>query len=374
MSLLESLKKLHQENSKNDEKNKKSYVSDISDLSYGALYDVIDKLVSEKRKMEAENDVLRARLSQEKTVLEKKISDFIDWYRNENIEEFKSQTTIDFFADNLEKLIDKVAIWYELKYPDYEINRIIPCAWQEETEINDVMFRNNSYIESLFASSSDVRLLDWSGLNNWDAFVNSLKGSERAFFNEPRYYRDIVYFDKNKPAHFHIDSNGTILEADNMEIFNKDCFNNIELTGKNIREVLYLLQENEISIPKDSELLKEVKKFDSRVYLKNELFDCIMYRIIERGGNRFGPRRAYVFAQEFGRDIDIPLRYGIDMNDPGLENFISEYLIAGGREDLICLKNYFYKKQKEEDYEEISIFDLCKKYNNGENVKQKIKM
>lgn len=33
-----------------------------------------------------------------------------------------------------------------------------------------------------------------------------------------------------------------------------------------------------------------------------------MYRIIERGGNRIGPKRAFLFAKEFGRDIRIPVR------------------------------------------------------------------
>ena len=31
----------------------------------------------------------------------------------------------------------------------------------------------------------------------------------------------------------------------------------------------------------------------------------VMYRIIERGGNRMGPRRGFLFAKEFGRNIDI---------------------------------------------------------------------
>ena len=35
--------------------------------------------------------------------------------------------------------------------------------------------------------------------------------------------------------------------------------------------------------------------------------NCVMYRIIERGGNRIGPRRGFLFAKEFGRNIDIPM-------------------------------------------------------------------
>ena len=38
---------------------------------------------------------------------------------------------------------------------------------------------------------------------------------------KPRYFRDIVYYQSGKSPHFHISSNGTILEAEYMEVFNK---------------------------------------------------------------------------------------------------------------------------------------------------------
>ena len=56
------------------------------------------------------------------------------------------------------------------------------------------------------------------------------------------------------------------------------------------------------------------------------MLDAVMYRIIERGGNRMGPRRGFLFAKEFGRNIDIPMMYGVDYSDPGLRSFIIEYI------------------------------------------------
>ena len=69
-----------------------------------------------------------------------------------------------------------------------------------------------------------------------------------------------------------------------------------------------------------------------------------MYRIIERGGNRIGPRRGFIFAKEFNRNIDIPMMYAVDTSDPGLRTFMNEYLKSGGRTDLICYENYFRRK------------------------------
>ena len=86
-----------------------------------------------------------------------------------------------------------------------------------------------------------------------------------------------------------------------------------------------------------------------------------MYRIIERGGNKIGPRRAFMFAKEFDRDISIPMKYGVDIYDPGLRNFINEYLKAGGSKDLVCIKNYFIDNNKDEsEYETITISELLK--------------
>ena len=76
--------------------------------------------------------------------------------------------------------------------------------------------------------------------------------------------------------------------------------------------------------------------------LREEILNCAMYRIIERGGNRIGPRRALLFAKEFERDINIPMKYGVDRSDPYLKTFIHKYLDAGGSRNLVCYEDYFY--------------------------------
>ena len=63
-----------------------------------------------------------------------------------------------------------------------------------------------------------------------------------------------------------------------------------------------------------------------------------------------GPRRAFLFAKEFGRNIDIPMKYGVDYSDPGLRSFILEYIKSGGRKDLKCYVGYFYRTNDNEKY------------------------
>ena len=53
------------------------------------------------------------------------------------------------FTKELRDLIEKMAVWYELRYPDYEINRRMRCCDQEELSINDIMFNENNYINEL---------------------------------------------------------------------------------------------------------------------------------------------------------------------------------------------------------------------------------
>ena len=92
------------------------------------------------------------------------------------------------------------------------------------------------------------------------------------------------------------------------------------------------------------------------------MLNCVMYRIIDRGGNRIGPRRAFLFAKEFRRNIDIPMMYGIDRSDPGLRLFINEYIKAGGSKNLMCYEDYFFKSSKEDQLNTITIQELLLKY------------
>ena len=131
-----------------------------------------------------------------------------------------------------------------------------------------------------------------------------------------------------------------------------------ELTGLNVRDVVKLFQEKGIELPENNELEKTINEANKWIQQKEGILDCAMYRIIERGGNRIGPRRAFLFAKEFGRNIDIPMMYAVDRSDPGLRLFMNEYIKSGGSKDLECYVGYFSRASKKEKLDTVTIQDL----------------
>lgn len=92
--------------------------------------------------------------------------------------------------------------------------------------------------------------------------------------------------------------------------------------------------------------------------LKKEFHDCVMYRIIDRGGNRIGARRAFVYALEFDLNIDVPMIYGIDRSDPKVQDFIADYIKIGGNKNLKCLVGYGSRKRENQKLDTIIIQEL----------------
>lgn len=297
--------------------------------------------------------------------LDAKVDNFIDWYFK-NIVKGNYTDIGEFHKPNdMRNFIEKMAVWYELRYPDYEINRLMPGSTQEAIEINDVMFNSNKYINELFDENADIRALDWDEFHNAKAFINSLSWDERYLFGRPR-YRDLVYIDPHRrSAHLHLTPKGFVELAEEIGSYTNFKVKDDELKGMHIKDVVNLLREKGISLPSGNELEETIKDVEKWNYQKEEMLNCVMYRIIERGGNRMGPRRAFLFAKEFRRNIDIPMMYAIDRSDPGLRLFINEYIKAGGSKDLICYVGYFSRINKMKKLDTISIQDLILTQNNN---------
>ena len=283
--------------------------------------------------------------------LSTKIDNYIEWNYENMVKGNYTDIDEDRVLIELRNFIEKVAVWYELRYPDYEINRLMPSFGQEATEISDVMFNSNNYINELFDKNADVRAIDWDEFYNAHSFIKSLPWKERYRFQRAR-YKDLVYLTPNytlhslmeverKTAHLHLTSNGFVKEAEGVDCYSKFKVTNEELKGMHVKEVVELLKERGITLPSDNELESTINNVEKYIKEKEGMLDAVMYRIIERGGNRIGPRRAFLFAKEFGRNIDIPMMYAIDCSDPGLRLFINEYIKAGGSKDLECYVNYF---------------------------------
>ena len=296
--------------------------------------------------------------------LNDKVDEFIGWYFKNMVKGYYTDIGEYHQPIEMRNFIEKMAVWYELRYPDYEINRLIPGSNQENTKIDDVMFNNNRYINEQLDENSDARILNWDEFYNTNTFINSLPWEERCLFQKPK-YKDLVYVEPYcNFTHLHLSSNGIVEESEGFGNYTNFKVKDKELEKMHVEDVVKLLKERGIVLPNDNELEKTIDNVRKRNYQKEGMLNCVMYRIIERGGNRIGPRRALLFAKEFGRNIDIPMMYGVDYSDPGLRNFINEYIKAGGSKGLICYVGYFSRASKNEKVNIVSIQKLIKSIHN----------
>ena len=298
-----------------------------------------DQLLKLKKKINAE---IASKTLENSIELSDKVECFLDWYYENVAKEGCTEIGAKGEVENIKNFIEKMAVWYELRYPDYEVKKMLSNHGDVGLDVNDVMFKKNSYINDLFDEESDVRNLDWADFYNTSAFVQSLPTDERYYLFRP-VYDNFVYLSKSSLiAHVHLTKNGIVEMAENisLDFFGKNIKNE-DLEGMHVKEVVKLFEDKGVDLSEYDNLKLAIKRFENWKYQKDEMLNCVMYRIIDRGGNRIGPRRAFLFAKEFNRDIDIPMKYGYDSSDPGLRMFINEYIKAGGSMDLECYDGYY---------------------------------
>lgn len=288
-------------------------------------------------------------------VLDYRVSKIVEWYRDKMVK--GNYTDVGEFSVPIEfrNLIEKMAVWYELRYPDSEVYRIM-FGSNNSSYIDKAVFNDNPYVNEQLDSESEVRILDWVRFYNFDTFLKSLSPRESYYFKKYQ-YPEIVYFDKQfGVGHLHLNSDG-IVEMDEFSYNGKE-------EGKHIKEVVEDALKDGIKFPSDSEILEVLENANNKDKLIDEMLNAVMYRILERGGNRTGAHRAYLFAKEFNRNLDIPLMYGVDTSDPGLREFINRYLNDGGNPDLVCYLNYSSRSSNHEILRTMSIRELLK-FSNG---------
>lgn len=275
--------------------------------------------------------------------LNSKVDEFIKWYDKNKL--FGGYTDIGEYykAQEMRDLIEKVAVWYELRYPNFEIIELIDNSQKKSSYMNNIIFKNNNGLNKPFKNKFILKDFDWPSFYNFEVFINSLPNDEMCFFVPLEYRSKVNLYFNYHIISFHLSKNGIIEEIDNLEYLPNFPIKAKQLKGMHIDQVVNLLKQNGVELPQNNELDKEINYHNNWQFLRKQLLNCAMYRIIERGGNRIGPRRGLIFAKEFNLNIDIPMMYGVDESDPYLGNFILEYLKAGGSTNLVCLINYFSK-------------------------------
>ena len=303
--------------------------------------------MSLKQKLEQLRNELSKNQTKRDIDLDVKINNFINWYLKNMVKGHCDDIRKSQKSNNMRKFIEKMAVWYELRYPDYKINKLMSMSSQEAIEIND-----------------NIKVL------GWDEFV--FIANERAYLSNPEYPK--YYNLKNVDVRLELTSTGIIQNSEELNSLklrlSDDERRTIdkEFKGKHIEELVKFLKERATNSDVYKDLEEIITNYNNQLYQKEEMLNCVMYRIIERGGNRIGPRRALLFAKEFGRNIDIPMMYGIDYSDQGLRKFIIEYIKAGGSKDLICYIGYFSMRQSQK-IDTVTIDELLKTLSNDDITK-----
>lgn len=292
--------------------------------------------------------------------LDNKVDKFIDWVIDIKLKNEKSDLYKYREPKRIRNFIEKMAMWYELRYPIYEINRIMHCCGQESKKIDDIMFRNNLYINESLGIDSDAKDLVWSEFYSKETFLKSLPWDEYHYLENPTYMR-LVYIEPLIESHFHLSPDGIITDSEGLYAITNGKINDQDVILKHIKDIPLMFEKEEIKLPDNSEITKAINKYNQEKYFKEELLNCVMYRIIERGDGRIGPRRAYLFAKEFDLNIDIPLMYAYDFADWDLRSFINTYIKDGGSPDLECYMNYFYQTKDYQRLNTITIRESLKK-------------
>ncbi len=300
--------------------------------------------------------------------LNKKVEDYLTWY-SENIINTSTPQDNKRLVMNLRNFIEKMAVWYELRYPNYDVENL-PNNIQSSS---DTMIYQNLHIEKVIEKHCDnkesiweaIKQIKWEDFYNTKAFINSLTECEKEYLERPKYPSTIwCYISKNEKLTrdfiiISLTANGKIC---NFSFWNYFKIDTSKIIGMTLQEFVSYLKEKgyQLKNTNETELEDYIQEYEKQVYRKEELLNCVMYRIIERGGEYYGPIRGYIFAKEFFRDKDLPIQYAME---PwyGLESLFQYYLADGGNFDLRCFVNYFVKEQNEEIQQE-SIRDYFKEF------------
>ena len=319
------------------------------------LKDMIDKME------EFTNKVVFKKQNLEYYDLNRRINTYLKWYFK-NIVEGNPKNLQDLLqVRELSNFIDKMAVWYELRYPTILVKQII-----QQNLIFPPEQSENSY----------PHFNEWKDLFTYQNFRELLESDEIMFMGRPSYFLGTLFLNEELTKSYtkrlesvdirpektiKISSRGTVITNDIDE----------RLNGKYIKDVRDILIKADILNKNEKNINHLIMQYEDECIAKQELLNSVMYRIMERGGNRVGARRAMLFALEFKLDIRIPMTYGYDSSDYNMRQFMNFYLKQGGSREIEMITNYFHRNNKNEALEFIRFDDAyCSKKNYTKEEKE----
>ena len=310
----------------------------------------------------------------ESDALDDKVDYFINWYTENMVKGQYTDNGEYHKPREVRNLIEKMAVWYELRYPEPEIDKIFQPNKENQVDINEEIFIKNSITKNMINEPGDwgkwnklvLSRMEWTEFYNMDIFLKSLSDLERTYLRDVSYNPYVrLHLTNSEDVKISLNPDGYIIDVDNIINIcplngNEDIFSE-DLIGMKIEDLAILLEKRYNCSEEQLESIKrEIKEVHNYKKFKEGLLDCVMYRIIERVGCTYGGKRAFIFAQEFNRNIDIPMQYGFCNKYQGIKELMNMYLENGGNEELICYSNYYTRIDKKEPLTGFKVKELLK--------------
>lgn len=222
-------------------------------------------------------------------------------------------------ASKMRSVVERIAYWYELIHDDTDISRIFGEETSEDVSVDRVLFDGNDSLRGRFGFKELIETIPYD------------KGGSY-FKNNSLYHLDIPFDYKNGLVEIDFNMNGEITSTKNLSVlassfgFEEEGFN-----PKDINVLVSLIKD--CNCFDNPDIVAEINCFDFNRQLQKDILTMAMKKIIINGGKE-GVRRAYLFANEFGLDKDLPIRFSLVSDDDTTIRLLDRYLEDGGRRDL----------------------------------------
>lgn len=279
------------------------------------------------------------------------------------LDEFSDPCDIIKYRDpkKVKNFIDKMAIWWEFKYSNNSIDELFGSDSYFSRTLSSN--RNNSFSEIFSFIKSESCDCD---VTNY--FYESLSDEEKKYCDCNRY----VFLECSFNTYFYISSDGIIQSVDSinknteMAKLPEEYFE--PFMGKHINDIKEISKKTGVYVS-DKTIDMAIKTYNDDVCFREGLLNSVMYKLIERGGSKYGAKRAFMLAMKLGGSLDIPMKYGVDYTDYNLREYINMYLKAGGSTDLVCYVNYSDSKDSDLKKDTVKVSELVKGLWNSDDSK-----
>ena len=286
--------------------------------------------------------------------IDQQLEDYFKWYQDNILDYQCRDEEKNEELKKIKKLISKFVAWYEIRYPDYELSCMVPFPYSDDSFTMNEILKEEKQVSDEF---------DWATFYDKKVFLKSLSIEEKMLISNKYIF--------NGARWLHFKSQNDLLYGIQVKLSKKMnvsylfniTLNSIEhlsnIKGKNIDEAIQILKEHGYELEKNDRSFLEY--YNSKKENSCKILEAVMYSLMKSGGRYAGPRRALLFAKDFKLNLDIPMSYGIIMNDEDTLYLIDEYLKNGGSEDLTCYVESFRKDKKI-----MSLKDIIEKFLNDE--------